>query len=340
MDISCDIIRDLLPLYAEDMVSKDSRTLVDDHLTCCNDCVKVLADIQKQQPIPVEMDAKPLNHVKKMILRRRTLSVMASVLTLVTLAAFVITFLFAPFQLTKEQALDDFYVRDDGAVVIDYSPAVIGRMLSGDGDNWRIYQYSTRYDTWKGMNRKSIEELFGSDGIVTEEERLRYEGIDIHYGTWISSDGKTISDAPIPGDEGCKVLHWESEKNWWYADPNGLGNHTLLHSAGKVWSAQYEFSPVYPIIFFGSIAVALVFYVVCKKCRKPWIKELSARLVILTTSAAVSTLFVSSGRIFTSTVGVIDQYWGWMIGTNTVFLTLTILFWRQLYLLNRQDRGM
>ena len=32
MDISCDVIRDLLPLYAEDMVSEDSKWLVDGHL--------------------------------------------------------------------------------------------------------------------------------------------------------------------------------------------------------------------------------------------------------------------------------------------------------------------
>ena len=62
-------------------------------------------------------------------------------------------------------------------------------------------------------------------------------------------------------------------------------------------------------------------------------------MTILCGSAVFSTLFVSSGRIFTSYIGVIDQYWGWMIGVNTVFLALTIQFWRQLYLLNKQDRG-
>ena len=68
-------------------------------------------------------------------------------------------------------------------------------------------------------------------------------------------------------------------------------------------------------------------------------KELAIRLAILGGSLAFSTLLTSSGRIFTSDVGVIDQYWGWMIGMNTVLLTLTALFWRQLYLLNRQDKG-
>ena len=43
MKISCDIIRDLLPLYAEDMVSEDSKHLVDDHLCGCDACVKELA---------------------------------------------------------------------------------------------------------------------------------------------------------------------------------------------------------------------------------------------------------------------------------------------------------
>ena len=42
MKITCDIIRDLLPLYAEDMVSQDSKALVDDHLCGCDEWVKVL----------------------------------------------------------------------------------------------------------------------------------------------------------------------------------------------------------------------------------------------------------------------------------------------------------
>ena len=63
------------------------------------------------------------------------------------------------------------------------------------------------------------------------------------------------------------------------------------------------------------------------------------RFLILTVSMAVSVLFVSNGRIFTSDVGIIDQYWRAFMGMNAAFLTLTVLFWRQLYLLNKQDKG-
>lgn len=339
MDISCDIIRDLLPLYAEDLASEDSRKLVDGHLCSCGACTQILETMKKGTPVPAETAPVSLDKVKKTIQRRRTLSVMAAVLTLISLACFLITWLFAPFQLTKEQALDDFYVREDGAVVIDYSSAVTGRCMSGSGENWFINQYSTRYDVWKGLNRKSLEETFGTDGIITEEERTRYDNIDVVFGNWESADGKVKSDAPIPGIEDAMLVTGGNEWNWWYADPWGMGRDIMLHDAGKGHAHQYTFSRVYPMIFFGGIAAILILMLLRKITKKSWLKELFTRLMILSGSCVFSVLFVSSGRIFTSDVGIIDQYWGPMIGMNAVFLTLTLLFWRQLYLLNQQDKA-
>lgn len=343
MDISCDIIRDLLPLYAEDMVSHDSRKLVEEHLCNCDSCRAVLRELQKEAPVPMETAPESLSKVKKNIRRRRMLSVMAAVMTVLTLASLVITWLFAPFQLTMEQALDDFYIREDGAVVLDYSPYVIGRSLSGWDENWFIHQYSTRYDKWKGDNRKSIDELFGFDGIITEEEQRRYENIDVIYGTWESADGKVKSDAPIPWLEDAVMVSGGNDWNWWYFDPTGLGNDILLYDAGKALPEKEErihVAPVYPILFFGGIGLALALCAMNRFTKKLWLKELSMRLGILTSSLVLSTLFVSNGRIFTSDVGVIDQYWGWMIGCNTLLLTLALLFWRQLYQIRKQDAAM
>lgn len=343
MKISCNVIRDLLPLYAEDLASEDTRSLVDEHLCDCEDCAKALNSMEKKPPAIVETAAESLNKVKRLIRRRRLVSVLAAVLTVISVAAAVFTYLFTPFQLTMEQALDDFYIREDGAVVLDYSPYVIGRSLSGMNENWFIHQYSTRYDVWKGDNRKSIEELFGSDGIITEEEKRRYENIDVVYGTWESPDGKVKSDAPIPWLEDAVMVSGGNDWNWWYFDPTGLGNDTLLYDAGKEFPEKEErihFAPIYPILFFGGIGLALALVTLNRFTKKPWLKELSMRFLILTSSLVVSLLFVSNGRIFTSYVGVIDQYWGWFIGMDSVILTLTILFWRQLYLLNKQDKTM
>lgn len=343
MKISCNIIRDLLPLYAEDLASEDTRALVDEHLRECEDCTNVLNEMKKSSPVPVEAAPESLNKVKKTIRRRRVVSVMAAVLTVITIASFVFTYLFTPFQLTKEQALDDFYVREDGAIVIDYSPYVTGRSQSGWNENWFINQYSTRFDMILGMNRPDMWSLYGGDGIVTEEERQRYENIEIIYGRFESADGKVSADGPIPGEEnGGTIVEWESEKNWWYFDPTGLGNDTLLHDAGQEFPAKEDrihFAPIYPILVFGGTLTAFVLLLLRKKVKKLWHRELVSRFLIVIVSGVLSTLFVSSGRIFTSYVGVINQYWGVFISMNTVFLTLTILFWRQLYLLNKQDKA-
>jgi len=343
MKISCNIIRDLLPLYAEDLASDDTRAMVDGHLCDCEACQNVLNTMKKGTPVPVETTPESLNKVKRIIRRKRILSVMAALLTLITVASAIFTYLFVPFQLTKEQALDDFYVREDGAIVIDYSTWVTGRSQSGWNENWFINQYSTRFDIILGNNRRSMWEIYGTDGVVTEEERQRYENIEIIYGRFESADGKITADGPIPGEEnGGTIVEWESEKNWWYSDPTGLGNDTLLHDAGQVKPTKedrIQYSPVYPILFFGGIAMSLVLFVAQKSAKKLWLKELSARFQILCVSVVLSTLFVSSGRIFTSYVGVISQYWGWFIPMNAAFLSLTILFWRQLYLLNKEDKA-
>ena len=340
MKISCNVVRDLLPLYAEDLASQDSRNLVEAHICTCEDCKTLLNTMEKPTPIPGEPSMGSFNKVKKTIHRRRILSVIAAVIAVITIASAVFTYMFTPFQLTMEQALDDFYIREDGAAVIDYTPSVVGRVLSGRGDNRFINQYSTRYDMWKGENRESLEALYGNDGIITEEERLRYEGIEIYRGMWRSPANNVQSDAPIPWAEDAVLETAAGEWNWWYEDPRGMGEDILLHDAGKSYpEAQKTFSPVYPILFFGGIGLCLLLMVLQKVLKKPAMKEVSARLAILAGSISAATLLVSSGNVFSTTSGIISQYWNWLIPMNTAFLTMTVLLLRQLYRMYLQDQG-
>ena len=47
--LPCDVVQDLLPLYVDGVCSADSRQLVDAHLAECDDCRKVLADLQESE---------------------------------------------------------------------------------------------------------------------------------------------------------------------------------------------------------------------------------------------------------------------------------------------------
>ena len=45
--MNCKIIRDLLPLYHDDVASEESRALVEEHLETCAECAKMLEDIRE-----------------------------------------------------------------------------------------------------------------------------------------------------------------------------------------------------------------------------------------------------------------------------------------------------
>ena len=55
MKIKCDIIRDLLPLYADDACSEESRRMVDEHLEECADCGRMLEKLKNEE---IESDLK------------------------------------------------------------------------------------------------------------------------------------------------------------------------------------------------------------------------------------------------------------------------------------------
>ena len=93
MKLSCDIVKDILPLYAEDMVSNATKDVVEEHICDCADCSKELESLKQAQKLPVEADVKSLKRVGDAIRRRRVLSVMAVFLLVATVligSAFVL----------------------------------------------------------------------------------------------------------------------------------------------------------------------------------------------------------------------------------------------------------
>ena len=57
MKLECDVIRDLLPLYAEKLASPASSALVEQHLAACPACRAELEQMEK--PVPVQPEPQP-----------------------------------------------------------------------------------------------------------------------------------------------------------------------------------------------------------------------------------------------------------------------------------------
>ncbi len=91
MKITCKVIEDLLPLYVDEVLSEDSKALVEEHLAECGDCRDRLKKMQFAAfPVihPAKKDKKnkereALLKIRKKIRKKRITAVLAAVLCVV-----------------------------------------------------------------------------------------------------------------------------------------------------------------------------------------------------------------------------------------------------------------
>ena len=71
MDLPCEIIKDLLPLYAEEMASHATAQVVEKHLAHCRSCSTELQAMKKQVPVPqYDLNPHPSRFEKEKMLNR------------------------------------------------------------------------------------------------------------------------------------------------------------------------------------------------------------------------------------------------------------------------------
>ena len=79
MKLPCAVTRDLLPLYAEELVEQETHTLIEEHLTDCSACRAKLSELKTETSAPIET-AKPLQSLKKQLQKRRLYSAVIAAL--------------------------------------------------------------------------------------------------------------------------------------------------------------------------------------------------------------------------------------------------------------------
>lgn len=102
MNNKCDIIKDLLPLYAENMCSDDSRQAVAEHIAECESCRNELKKINTDVAIQADSDVSMFKRIKR---RARIEKVVISIVSIV----FVLSALwFAQFFLINTDCAMDY----------------------------------------------------------------------------------------------------------------------------------------------------------------------------------------------------------------------------------------
>lgn len=315
MDISCEVIRDLLPLYAEDLTSEESNKLVDEHLCQCDPCTKQLAILKKAAQLPVDLDTGALKRVGDTIRRRRILAVLTVVLFVVTLGMSAAMLLDAKIYLTAEQAVQSAEQRDNGDVVIYLNDCVIGMGATQHKD-------SGNYGTvaWSNLSR-----------LLFHPERVSYEDLSPEIqAVYSEEEYETVGRFILGGAEGYNI---------WYCDAGSGKAETLLIDAGKPVPTGALLDVNYYLAYYCVIlaAIAVLFAIPGWKFSGKWYGELCFRLAILLGSLSLSAVIVSAGQ-FMERYGDFTEH---IIDSTAVAIpmTLTGLFAHRLYRLNKQDKG-
>lgn len=105
MKLDCDVVRDLLPLYAEHIASPASTALVEEHLETCETCRAELA--QMRMPVPVQPEPQPdapLKKIKRTLQKKSLRTAAAAVLAVLCAVGLVFWMGTARTPATAEQA--------------------------------------------------------------------------------------------------------------------------------------------------------------------------------------------------------------------------------------------
>ena len=92
--VSCNSIRDMLPLYIDEVVSAETREMVETHLKGCEVCRRELEDMKQPVTLPEEEPQRLRHFVKKRERKRMLRSAAAAVCVCLTLLAAAGYFIF------------------------------------------------------------------------------------------------------------------------------------------------------------------------------------------------------------------------------------------------------
>lgn len=138
---NCQIIKDLLPLYKEDLLSEESKNFVEDHLKTCSECENLL---KEEFEIKSE-NTKPLDFVEKKIKKETRYTTLAAIALIGSILIFIISYLNTPRHIEYDKDLYKVY-RNDKIYTVEFSDKVSGIDYSDTEGAIYLDAYSTKYD--------------------------------------------------------------------------------------------------------------------------------------------------------------------------------------------------
>lgn len=359
MNISCNVIRDILPLYAEDMVCDETKKLVDEHLCGCDACTKELGRLKKKEAIPVSTDTAPMEHIRKTIRKRQILTTVCVILTIVSLIWSGMVYMTAPIYLTAEQAFDSIKLREDGGLDMDFGNGYDSwtSYYSGKADRviyvkstrgkWREEQKEDR--AFQAMTQEEQEAYLKNRYRVDEVEPFHYDmfnRVEKHYyfqneeGQFFDSYGRGDSEILLPSNEKENVTLSQPNLDIWYEGPDGKHGTLLWQGGDGEFQGKEEDLPLVArqtvlLTFLFGLGFVVIGGGAAWFLRKSKWKYLPLVFAAYGGSLMIFALIVSGGNM-TGLMGSGLAGWNEHFVSTTLILTVTALLWLYRHDINKK----
>ena len=92
-NINCDIIRDVLPLYLDDVVSNETKEMVEEHLKNCEACKREAAIMKQNVTLPANENTRlaEANVLKNLNIKIRRKKIAFGIISAVLAAAVIVS---------------------------------------------------------------------------------------------------------------------------------------------------------------------------------------------------------------------------------------------------------
>ncbi|WP_102335634.1 zf-HC2 domain-containing protein [Salimicrobium jeotgali] len=173
--ISCEVIQDLIPLYVEDMLSEDSKELVEIHLDECKECNEYLNELKttEKKHFPIETDSRPLRKIQATLRKKKWQTIIFSTLLTLLVGVLAVSFLTAREYLPYSEEVVSVSETDNGSVLAVFDDEVAGYDLetypdkSGTGSIYHLTAWETSWQDFTN-NEGNAPIVLNPDGESVE----------------------------------------------------------------------------------------------------------------------------------------------------------------------------
>lgn len=191
MKVNCDIIKDLLPLYVDNISSEETNKLIEEHLMECEKCKEHFNIIKEETKVSSIDEKKAIKNFLQKIKKKRLIAIILSIITTLLLVTVIWSvFNKKDFVMKYKENLINVEEQEDGEIFVNVNTSNYSTCQAILEENYdgSIDIYITLYQTL--IDKFYAKEEFKSFGYVQKcYKNYVEENIDIKW-IWENNKGK------------------------------------------------------------------------------------------------------------------------------------------------------